>query len=178
MKNSTYQMTLVALMSAIMCIVGPISIPIGPVPVSLTVMIVYLAVFILGKRLGMLSYGIYFLLGMAGLPVFSGYMGGIGKVLGPTGGYLVGIFALVFFTGIFLERFPHTWYLVGIGMILGMGANYFFGTFWFVYQMKCSFLYAATVCIFPFILPDLIKIGIALVLGIQLRKRLRRAGLL
>jgi len=177
-KLTTYQMAVCALMAAVMCILGPMSIPIGPVPISLTMLAIYLAVFLLGTKFGTLSYGIYFLLGLVGLPVFSGGTGGLGKVAGPTGGYLIGMFFLAVITGIFVEKFQDKWYIIYLGMILGDAVNYIFGTAWFVISTKCTLRYALEMCVLPFIAVDLLKMAAALVLGLAVRKRLSRAGLL
>ena len=87
-KITTYQLAVTGLMTALTCILGPMSLalPFTPVPISLTNFVVFLSVWLLGWRLGTVSYLIYLLLGLAGLPVFSGFTGGAGKLLGPTGG--------------------------------------------------------------------------------------------
>ena len=89
---TTFQMALIAVMAAITCILGPLSIPIpiSPVPISLTNLAIYLTVCLLGWKFGTISYLIYLLIGIAGLPVFSGFSSGFAKLLGPTGGYLIG----------------------------------------------------------------------------------------
>ena len=86
-KSTIYQLTTCAIMTALMCILGPMSIPIGPIPVSFTNLVIYLAVYLLGTKGATISYLIYLLLGAVGLPVFSGYAGGLAKLAGPTGGY-------------------------------------------------------------------------------------------
>ena len=99
---STSQMALIGVMTAVTCILGPfaIPIPISPVPISFTNLAVYLTVYVLGMKAGTISYLIYLLLGFAGLPVFSGFTGGVAKLAGPTGGYLVGfIFMAVMWQG-------------------------------------------------------------------------------
>ena len=89
MRNESVKtMTMCAIMAALMCILGPMSIPIGAVPISFTNLVIYLTVYLLGAKKGCISYLIYMLLGVVGLPVFSGYTGGIAKLAGPTGGYL------------------------------------------------------------------------------------------
>ena len=93
-KHSSYsakQLTQIGLMTAIICIVGPFSIPLpfSPVPLSFTTLAIYLAVFVLGMKHGTCSCFLYLLLGTIGLPVFSGFSGGLSRLAGPTGGYLV-----------------------------------------------------------------------------------------
>lgn len=177
-KMTTYQMTTTACFTAVMCVLGPMSIPIGQVPISFTNLVIYLAVFLLGTKFGTLSYGIYFLLGLVGLPVFSGYSGGPGKILGPTGGYLVGFFLMAIVCGIFIKKFPKNYILIFLGMVAGTALAYLFGTVWFVIEMECTVAYALTVCVVPFILGDLFKIVIALVAGQMVRTRLAKAGLI
>ena len=176
-KLTTYQMVTCALMAAIMCILGPISIQIGPVPISLTMIAVFLAVFVLGPKFGSLSYVIYYLLGVVGLPVFSGGAGGIGKAAGPTGGYLIGMFFMALIVGFFLKKFPTKWYMILLGMIVGDAVNYIFGTAWFVISTQSTVKYALEVCVFPFILVDLAKMVISLIVGMAVRKQLLKAGL-
>ena len=79
---------------------------------------------------------IYLLLGMVGLPVFNGFSGGVQKLVGPTGGYLIGYLFLVFFTGLFVEKFPNKIPMYFVGGIIGIIVCYAFGTVWFVLQYK------------------------------------------
>lgn len=173
-----YEMTTTALMAAVMCILGPLSIPIGPVPISLTVVSVLLAAFLIGPKLGTLSYLVYLLLGIFGLPIFSGGTGGLAKVAGPTGGYLLGFIFMALISGIFIEKFMDRWYLVFLGMVLSLVVEYIFGTIWFIYQQKCTLADAMKWCVTPFIPWDLVKIVIVMVVGYQIRKRLVASGVI
>lgn len=177
-KMTTYQMAVTALMAALMCILGPISVPIGPIPISLTNLVVYFSVFLLGTKLGTLSYVIYLALGAVGLPVFSAYSGGLAKIAGPTGGYLIGFIFMAIISGVFIEKSGGKILPSVLGMVIGTLVDYLLGTIWFVILMKCGFWYALTVCVFPFVIGDGIKIAIALALGGALRKALVKAGYL
>lgn len=177
-KITTYQITVTAIFAALMCIFGPMSVPIGPVPISLTNFVIYIAVFVLGTKLGTLSFVVYLLLGAFGLPVFSGFAGGVGKLVGPTGGYLVGFIPMALICGFFITKFFNKKHIVAIGMVFATLVVYALGTVWFVFQMKCDVLYALTVCVFPFLIGDAIKIAISIVLGSILRKRLLQMGLI
>lgn len=177
-KATTYQLCVTGLMAAVMCVLGPMSIPIGQVPISFTNLVIYLAVFLLGTRLGTVSYIVYLLLGMAGLPVFSGYTGGLGKLAGPTGGYLVGFILMALICGFFIEQRSTSPAWCFAGMVLATAVAYFFGTVWFVLMMDCEIWYALTVCVFPFVPGDLLKILAAYALGREIRKRLLLANLL
>ncbi len=177
-KSTIYQLTTCAIMTALMCILGPMSIPIGPIPVSFTNFVIFLAVYLLGTKGATISYLIYLLLGTVGLPVFSGYAGGLAKLAGPTGGYLVSFILLTLISGIIMKKFHANAIITMIGMTIGMVVSYLFGTVWFVLQMQCSVWYALTVCVFPFILVDLIKIFVAVGLGKSIRLALSKAKLL
>lgn len=175
-KMTTYQLAVAALFTALMCIFGPISLPIGPVPISLTNLVIYIAVFLVGMKLGTTSYVVYLLLGAVGLPVFSGYAGGLGKLAGPTGGYLIGFIPMAIIAGIAVEKWMSKKYMIVIFMVLGTLVAYALGTVWFVYMMKCEIWYALTVCVFPFLIGDGIKIAVATVLGSLIRGRLMKMG--
>ena len=101
----TKDMVLTGVFAAVICVFAPFTIPIGAVPISLATFAVYLAAAVLGTKKGTLAVLIYILIGMAGVPVFSGFAGGIGKILGVTGGYIIGYIPCAFAIGVFTERF-------------------------------------------------------------------------
>lgn len=177
-KLSIYQMAVIALMTALTCILGPMSIPIGAVPISLTNFVIYLTIYLLGTKLGTISYCIYLLLGMAGLPVFSGYSGGLAKLAGPTGGYLIGFILMAIISGVFIQKCHGKTAFSILGMALGTLVAYLFGTVWFIIEAKCTLIYALTVCVFPFLIGDAIKILLASKIGPLIRNALSRAHLL
>ena len=118
---STKCLTITALMTAILCIVAPFSLPLpfSPVPISFATFILYLTSYVLGAKYGTISCLLYLLLGFIGLPVFSGFSGGVGRLLGPTGGYMIGYLFLVLIGGLAVElsdgkRLPST-----LGLLLG-----------------------------------------------------------
>lgn len=176
----TKQLALIGLMTAVICILSPLSLlfPISPVPVSLGTLAVYFVISVLGMKRGFISVVIYLLLGLAGLPVFSGFTGGVGKLLGPTGGYLIGYLFLALICGFFTERFEEKRFLQAAGMLLGTAACYLFGTLWLAHLNSMPFPAALAAGVLPFIPGDLVKMIIAMITGIPLRKRLRKAGLI
>lgn len=177
-KITTYQMALIGLMAAVTCIFGPLSIQLpGGVPLSLTNLVIYLTVFILGWKKGTISYCIYMVLGIIGLPVFSGFVGGLGKVAGPTGGYLLGFIFLAMISGYFVEKFPGKSYMYVIGMLVGTIVDYILGTAWFMAQTHMALGAALAACVFPFFIGDAIKIAIATLIGPSIRKQVMRTGL-
>lgn len=177
-EQKVYHLAACALMAALMCVLGPMSIPIGPIPVSLTNFVVFLSVYLLGTKDGTISYLIYLLLGAAGLPVFSGYQGGLAKLAGPTGGYLAGFILMALIAGFIMERWHAHTVITILGMIVSMAAAYLFGTVWFVLQMQCDTGYALATCVYPFLPVDLVKILAVSVVGRAIRNALARANLL
>lgn len=177
-KSLIYEITTCAIFSALMCIFGPMSVPIGPIPISLTNLVIYLAIYILGSRGTTISFLIYLLLGAVGLPVFSGYSGGVGKLVGPTGGYLVGFIFVAYIGGVFMEKSRANVIVTTIGLVLSTLLLYALGTAWFVYQAGADWTYALGVCVYPFIPFDIGKMVIATILGKAVRVALIKAKLL
>lgn len=177
-KLTTYQMAVTAVMAAMLCVLGPLTVPIGAIPISLANFVICLAAWLLGPRFGTLSVAIYLVIGLVGVPVFSGYGAGIAKVAGPTGGYLVGYLLLAFIGGLVIEKSKGQPVLSALGLIAGDAACYVLGTAWFVFQMQCELSYALAVCVYPFIALDLAKIVVSCIVGALLRKRLEQAGVL
>lgn len=166
-------MTKTALITAVICVIAPLSISIGSVPISFTNLILYLGIYLLDTKHITISYIIYLLLGSAGLPVFSGFQGGIGKLVGPTGGYLVGFVFMIIISGVFVKKFSSNKILQLAGMIIGTFIAYIFGTMWFVFVNNTGIAEAFLACVAPFIVIDLIKMVIGMYVGGEIRKRLK-----
>ena len=176
-NSKIYQMASIGVMSAIICILGPLSIPIGLVPISFTNLAIYLTLYTLGMKKGTTSLIIYLLVGFAGIPVFSGFSSGPSKLLGPTGGYLVGFIFMALISGFFIDRFNNKWNISILGMILGTTVCYAIGTAWLSYQANIPASAAISAGVIPFIPGDLAKILISGFVGPQIRNRLIRANL-
>ena len=153
-KLTTYQMAVTALMAAALCVLGPLSVPIGAIPISLSNFVICLTAWLLGPKFGTLSVAVYLLIG------------------------LVGYLLLAFIGGLFIEKSKGQPVISGIGLVLGDAACYVLGTAWFVFQMQCELGYALSVCVYPFIALDLAKIVVSCIVGALLRKRLVQAGVL
>jgi biotin transport system substrate-specific component len=176
-KSNIYQMAIIGVMAAVICILGPLSIPIGVIPISFTNLAIYFILYTLGMKKGTISYIIYMLIGFVGIPVFSGFTGGPSKLFGPTGGYIIGFFFMALIAGFFIDAFFDKWYLCFIGMILGTAVCYVFGTIWLSYQAHISLGSALAAGVIPFIPGDLTKILIATFIGPQIRRQLIKANL-
>ena len=169
-KIRTKQMVLIALMTAITCVLGPLSIPLpfSPVPISLTNFAIFLAIFVLGMKNGTISFIIYLLLGAVGVPVFSSFRGGFQVLAGPTGGYLIGFIFLALIMGFALDHFDRKLVPTIIGMIIGMAVCYAFGTVWLAKLLSLSFKEGLMMGVIPYLAGDAAKIIIAAIVGPKL----------
>ena len=169
-------MTLTAVTAALICIAGPLTIAAGPVPLSLATFAVYLAGAVTGKKQGTIATGLYLLIGIIGIPVFSGFSGGFQKLAGVTGGYLIGYLPCAFLTGLGAERAEkegRKWILPAM-MVLGTAILYAIGTAWFMIRLDQEFGYALTVCVLPFLPGDAAKIAVVTLLAEPVRKAVGR----
>ncbi|MCH5252806.1 MAG: biotin transporter BioY [Lachnospiraceae bacterium] len=168
-------MAMMALFAAITCILAPLSISIGPVPISFTNLAIYFSLYLLGWKEGTITYCVYLLIGLIGLPVFSGFTGGVGKLAGPTGGYLIGFIPMSMICGFFIEKFHKKIYLCVIGMILGTMVAYTFGTIWFCYSTGTGVVPALGLCVFPVLPGDLVKIVLTGIAGPFVAGQIKKA---
>lgn len=175
-KSQIYTLSMTAVMAAVTCVLAPLSIPIGPVPISLTNLAIYFSLYLLGWKWGTVSYVVYMLLGAVGLPVFSGFTGGMWKLLGPTGGYIVGFIPMAVIAGLIIDKFRNRGIQL-LGMAVATAVCYAFGTAWYCFEAGVQVAPALATCVFPFIPFDLAKIVIAMLAGPVLYGRLERAGL-
>jgi biotin transport system substrate-specific component len=178
--TQTKKLTLTALMAAILCVLGPLSVPLpfSPVPISLTMIGIYLAVYAVGMAGGAGAYLVYLLLGLVGLPVFSGFTGGAGKLFGATGGYLIGFIFTALISGFFVDRWWKNRVISAVGMILGIAVAYVFGTVWLAYVAGMTFEQALVAGVIPYVGFDLMKIVVLVIVGPELKKALIRANLI
>ena len=165
-------MTYIALMAVVMAICSWISIPMA-VPFTLQTFAVYAALLILGGRRGTAAIGLYLALGAIGVPVFAGFSGGLGVLVGPTGGYLVGFLmtGLTYWLVTSLSERPAA---RAVGIALGILVLYVFGTVWFmcVYARggeAVGLMTALSWCVFPFLVPEVGKVALAFALAQRLR---------
>lgn len=171
MKLKTKDLALVGLFAALMAVCAWISIPVGPVPVTLQTFAVFLSAALLGSKRGTLAVLVYILLGVVGLPVFARF-----STLNPvTFGYVLGFLPLGMLTAAAEKLFPKKAFALPLGMVLGLLVCYLIGTVWFYYVMhfrgtEYSIGKILSVCVTPFLLPDLVKLGAAYFLSRKLSK--------
>ena len=170
----TKDLVYVALCAVLMAVCSWINIP-SAIPFTLQTFAIFCTLGLIGGKRGTAAILVYLLLGALGLPVFAGFSGGVGILFGITGGYLLGfiLMGLVYWLG---ERLGKRKRIVEIGsMVLGLVLCYAFGTAWFmfVYARQSGAVTLATAlawCVIPFIVPDLVKMALAVLLSQKLRK--------
>ena len=175
MKNhlNTKDYALVGLFVSLMAICAWITIP-SAVPFTMQTFGVFLACALLGGKRGTLTVVIYILLGAIGLPVFSGFTGGFGHIVGPTGGYILGFVGSALVMWLFEKLWGADRKILIISMALGLLVCYAFGTAWFiiVYTKNTGPVGLATAlswCVIPYIVPDALKIALAALLTRRLK---------
>ena len=163
-RNKTLRRSCIcALFAALLCVLSPVAIPIGTIPISLSFLVVLFCASMLGAGGAVISVLIYLVLGALGLPVFAGGMGGVGVLVGPTGGYIWSYLPISAVCGFLYHR---VWInhrsgsvLRGVAVgALGMLICYLFGTVQYAVVANVSIWAAILVCVFPFLLFDLFKI--------------------
>ena len=172
--SKTQKLVRIALMAAILCILGPLSFPLpfSAVPVSLSILGIFLAIVILEPVDAVASIALYILLGLVGLPVFSGFTGGVAKLFGPTGGYIIGYIPLVLIAWLFVKLFNRKIVFLCAGLILGTLACYALGTTWLAISAGMTFKAALLAGVIPFIPFDIAKLAISVLIGLPVRKSL------
>lgn len=173
-KLKTSDLAYIAMLTAVMAVCAWISIP-AAVPFTLQTFGVFLAVGVLGGKRGTIAVAVYLLLGLVGAPVFSGFTGGPGRLLGTTGGYLVGFLFSALTMWILEGLLGRGRWALAFSMALGLLVCYTFGTIWFmaVYARTTGPIglwTALSWCVIPYVIPDGAKIALALMLTKRLEK--------
>lgn len=172
-RNDTQRLVLCGLFAALTAVLSQVAIPLPMVPINMALVAVYLAGGVLGARWGMISMVVYVCLGAVGLPVFSLFRGGVGILVGPTGGYIVGYVLTAGLVGwLSAGKAPGFWQLASY-MAVGVALCYVLGTAWFVWLTSNTVVSALGLCVLPFLPGDVVKIALAAVLVPRLRRLLR-----
>ena len=172
-KADTRRLVFCALFTALIAIFSQLQLPIGPVPVSLATLGVMLCGLLLGWKYGALAVGAYILLGAVGVPVFAGFQGGAGRLLGPTGGYIVGYLFYALLSGLNIPRLQERFWGRCVLLLLGTAVCYGLGTAWFMHMSGRTFAESLSLCVIPFLPGDAAKIALASFLTPRLRKALK-----
>lgn len=179
MKLNTKEITLSALFTGVISIFSLVAIPTAFVPVTLGVFGVLFSSVVLGKKLGLLSVMVYILIGSFGIPVFSGFRGGISVLLSPTGGYIFSYIFMSLITGFVSDKtnkFSNrkSFIIRLLSCFASLFVCYFFGTLWFITVTPQPLISALFVSVFPFVLFDIVKCVLACVLGSKVQGLINR----
>lgn len=176
----TLDLAYIALFAVLMAVCAWISTPKTPVsvPFTLQTFAIFAALTILGGRRGLWAILVYLLMGLVGLPVFTGFQGGPGVLLGTTGGYIIGFIGSALIYWLVTARLGESLAAKTCGCLLAMLVYYVFGTVWFLALYTAakgpiSLAAALSACVVPFVVPDLLKMALALVLSRRVGKYLK-----
>jgi len=172
----TRDMVFAALFTAIICVLAPLPLPpvFGLVPLTLATFAMYVAAASLNWKYGTLAVCVYILIGLAGVPVFSNFGAGVPRLVGPTGGFIVGYIPMVLVIGLIVDRFEDKIPAYPAAMILGTIPLYAFGTLWYSISQRVPFTAALAVCVLPFLIGDAIKIVLAGIIAPVIRRTLKK----
>lgn len=175
-KISIKNVCAIAIMTAITAVLAQIIIPLpSGIPISMQTFAVMLSGIVLGAKCGAVSSLVYLLLGMFGVPVFTGLRGGLQVIIGPTGGFLLAFPILAFLSGVAIRYQKKNKCYMIILIIAGILVNYGVGVIFFCLLMKSSIRVALITCVAPFLIGDIIKTIMAILVGKKLRYRLEIA---
>ena len=180
-RGKTYDMVYIGIFAVLIAVCSWISIP-AAVPFTLQTFGVFMAVEVLGGKRGTMAVLVYILMGAVGIPVFAGFQGGIGVIFNTTGGYIVGFLCSALIVWAAESLFGKKPLVRLLSMAAGLIACYALGTIWFmvVYGRTTGAVGLMTVlgwCVIPFIIPDLVKIGLAYVISRKIRGVMAGMGL-
>ena len=173
-----YSSVLIGIFTALMALCAYIHIPYPPISFTLQTFGIYLCLFCIGTKKCVVCLSVYTLMGIIGVPVFSGFQGGIGAILGATGGFVLGFIPTVLLASLFIRLFGKSSGRYYLSALLSLPLCYAIGCIWFVavYLGEIStgnFIYAFTVCVLPYVLPDAVKLLLASILGARAEKILK-----
>ncbi len=176
-NSQVLDLVYISIGAALIAICSWISIPTA-VPFTLQTFAVFFVLLLLGGERGTIATLIYILLGAIGVPVFAGFSGGIGILFGSTGGYIIGFLFTGLIYMLFSRVFKKSIVIKIAALVLGLAVCYAFGTAWFmhVYMQNNGEVGLLTVlgwCVFPFIIPDLIKMALAVVVAKRIEPVIR-----
>ena len=154
-----------------------VTVPLGLAPFTMQTFVLALIPQVLGPRESVLTVAAYLLLGACGLPVFSGFQGGMGTLLGPTGGYLWGFLAgmlpaAAIMRATALPRRPRV-ALAGTALL---GVSYFLGTLQLMAVYSRPAPAALSSAALPFVLPDALKVAASVTVAESVNRALGAAA--
>jgi biotin transport system substrate-specific component len=176
---NTQKLVLIAFFAATTAVIAPFTIPLplSPVPLSLSIFAVFLSGAILNKYSAFVSQTVYILLGAVGIPVFSGFRGGLGIITGATGGYIVSYAFMAFIIALILEKTGRSYLTYMLAMLFSLIICYSLGVAWLAVVMKISFFQAFLVGAVPYIAFDTIKALLCAGVAVPINKSIKTASI-
>lgn len=171
--TKTFRITLSAVFIALIAVCTQISVPMV-IPFTMQTFAIFLALLMLGGEDGCITVAVYILIGAAGMPVFSKFSGGVGMLLGPTGGFIFGFFLMAALYLAATKVFGNSLRVKVLSLTAGLLLCYTSGTLWFMHYASASTIKAISLCVLPFILPDLLKLALAVLISTRAEKMLMR----
>lgn len=179
MKLKTIDIIIPAICACLITVCSWIYIP-SAIPFTLQTFAVFLVVGLFGAKRGLFSIIIYIALGIIGIPVFSGFNSGIGAVMGPTGGYIIGFIFVPVVYCIFTKAFKDSTAVKFISLLIGLVICYLFGSLWFVLVYNktgnIGLIKTLSLCVIPFIIPDIIKLSLAILISNKAKPMIEKIG--
>ncbi len=171
-NSKVFNIVLISFFAALTAVFSQIAIPMVPVPLNLALISVFICSGILSVSKSLTSVAIYILLGVVGIPVFAKFNSGVGTLLGPTGGYIIGYLFTALTIGLILKFAKNKVHFIVLALVLGTIVCYAFGTLWYCVSTNTALLPALTACVFPFILGDILKIIVSTIIIQKLKKHI------
>lgn len=170
MEARTKKYSRCALFAAIIALCSQLTVPVPPIPFNMALFGVWLCAALFGGRLAALCTAVYLAVGAVGLPVFSGFQGGLQTLAGPTGGFLLSYPVSAAVCGALINRARSRFPVYPAAMALGCAVCYGAGSGWYAFTTSTPFPAALAACVLPFIIPDILKIALASVISYRLNK--------
>lgn len=170
MNKRVRKITMLSIVTTILAILSPISIYISVIPFNLALFIIFIISSIFTLKDTIIIIGLYIILGLIGIPVFAGYIGGIGALTGVTGGFIIGYIPCAIIINLIQKLNKNNYFISAISMVIGLTICYLCGVIFFVILTSSSVIYTLSVLVLPFIIIDVLKIIIACIISYSLKK--------
>ncbi|MDI6552967.1 biotin transporter BioY [Leuconostoc falkenbergense] len=176
MKNNTQRIAITSVLTALLLIIGPLAINVGPVPMTLQTLIVALVASVASTRVSLTAIGLYIVLGALGLPVFAGYSSGFAVLIGPTAGYLWSFLLYAPIIGLTIKHTSNVLALI-VANVVAVAVNLAIGTVWLSISTHMSATAAIAAGVTPFVLSGLIKIIVVVLATVLIRQATQKMRL-
>ena len=173
MNNQLKNIIISTIFASILCVLSPISIPVGIVPITFASFVIYIIGALFKPIYAFLTVFIYIFIGVLGLPVFSYFQGGFHVLVGPTGGFIIGYLIAVLIISFIININKESKILYPISMLIGTLVVYIIGSIYYMLIMDVSLVASIIICIVPFIIGDIVKIILASTVVIILKDKIK-----